>query len=133
MSAKSSNLRTSVSGEGEFLHELEEKLEVARIQMQVYEALMRIKTGPAAAHLGHALAVLNSRLMDITTVRFPFPVSRFQVKMRSFERYRSELMKCKFHLSFCNMKTREYAEQAGSQGFSAISSMLKKPWERGRV
>ncbi|XP_074610935.1 nuclear pore complex protein Nup155-like [Acropora palmata] len=68
MSAKSSNLRTSVSGEGEFLHELEEKLEVARIQMQVYEALMRIKTGPAAAHLGHALAVLNSRLMDITTL-----------------------------------------------------------------
>lgn len=68
MSAKSSNLRTSVSGEGEFLHELEEKLEVARIQMQVYEALMRINTGPASAHLGHALAVLNSRLMDITTL-----------------------------------------------------------------
>ena len=78
MSAKSSNLRTSVSGEGEFLHELEEKLEVARIQMQVYEALMRINTGPASAHLGHALAVLNSRLMDITTVRFPFPVSKWK-------------------------------------------------------
>lgn len=73
MSAKSSNLRTSVSGEGEFLHELEEKLEVARIQMQVYEALMRVNTGPASTHLGHALTVLNSRLMDITTVSFPFP------------------------------------------------------------
>ena len=29
MSAKSSNLRTSSSSEGEFLHELEEKLEVS--------------------------------------------------------------------------------------------------------
>ena len=70
MSAKSSNLRTAVSGEGEFLHELEEKLEVARIQMQVYEALMRINSVTSSRHLDQALAVLNSRLLDITTVRF---------------------------------------------------------------
>lgn len=68
MSAKSSNLRTAVSGEGEFLHELEEKLEVARIQMQVYEALMRINSVTASRHLDQALAVLNSRLLDITTL-----------------------------------------------------------------
>lgn len=68
MSAKSSNLRTAVSGEGEFLHELEEKLEVARIQMQVYEALMRINSVTSSRHLDQALAVLNSRLLDITTL-----------------------------------------------------------------
>ena len=68
MSAKSCNLRTSASGEGEFLHELEEKLEVARIQMQVYEALMRINAATPSGRLDQALAVLNSRLMDITTV-----------------------------------------------------------------
>ena len=68
MSAKSCNLRTAASGEGEFLHELEEKLEVARIQMQVYEALMRINAATPSRHLDQALAELNSRLMDITTV-----------------------------------------------------------------
>ena len=68
MSAKSCNLRTAASGEGEFLHELEEKLEVARIQMQVYEALMRINAATPSRHLEQALAVLNSRLMEITTV-----------------------------------------------------------------
>jgi len=68
MSAKSCNLRTAASGEGEFLHELEEKLEVARIQMQVYEALMRINAATPSRHLDQALAELNSRLMDITTL-----------------------------------------------------------------
>ena len=68
MSAKSCNLRTAASGEGEFLHELEEKLEVARIQMQVYEALSRINTATPSRQIDQALAVLNSRLLDITTV-----------------------------------------------------------------
>lgn len=68
MSAKSCNLRTAASGEGEFLHELEEKLEVARIQMQVYEALVRINTATPSRHLAQALALLNSCLMDITTL-----------------------------------------------------------------
>jgi len=35
MSAKSSNLRTSSSSEGEFLHELEEKLEVRILQQLI--------------------------------------------------------------------------------------------------
>ncbi|KAM7443523.1 hypothetical protein ABFA07_007737 [Porites harrisoni] len=68
MSAKSCNLRTAASGEGEFLHELEEKLEVARIQMQVYEALSRINTATPSRQIDQALAVLNSRLLDITTL-----------------------------------------------------------------
>ena len=68
MSAKSCNLRTAASGEGEFLHELEEKLEVARIQMQVYEALSRINTATPSRQIDQALAVLNSRLLDITMV-----------------------------------------------------------------
>lgn len=68
MSAKSCNLRTAASGEGEFLHELEEKLEVARIQMQVYEALSRINAATPSRQIDQALAVLNSRLLDITTV-----------------------------------------------------------------
>ena len=68
MSAKSCNLRTAASGEGEFLHELEEKLEVARIQMQVYEALTRLNAATQSRQLEQALLVLNSHLMDITTV-----------------------------------------------------------------
>ena len=68
MSAKSCNLRTAASGEGEFLHELEEKLEVARIQLQVYEALSRINAATPSRQIDQALAVLNSRLLDITTV-----------------------------------------------------------------
>ena len=69
MSAKSCNLRTSGSGEGEFLHELEEKLEVARIQMQVYQALVNLKAVNPSRRIAQALAVLDSRLLDVTTVR----------------------------------------------------------------
>lgn len=69
MSAKSCNLRVAGSGEGEFLHELEEKLEVARIQMQVYQALVNLKTVNPSSRIAQALAALDSRLLDVTTVR----------------------------------------------------------------
>ena len=69
MSAKSCNLRTDGSGEGEFLHELEEKLEVARIQMQVYQALVRINAANPSRRIDEALMRLNSQLLDVTTVR----------------------------------------------------------------
>lgn len=69
MSAKSCNLRTAGSGEGEFLHELEEKLEVARIQMQVYQALVKLNTSNPSRRIEQALAGLNSQLLDVTTVR----------------------------------------------------------------
>lgn len=69
MSAKSCNLRTAGSGEGEFLHELEEKLEVARIQMQVYQALVKLNASNPSRRIEQALAGLNSQLLDVTTVR----------------------------------------------------------------
>lgn len=69
MSAKSCNLRIAGSGEGEFLHELEEKLEVARIQMQVYQALVNLKAVNPSSRIAQALAALDSRLLDVTTVR----------------------------------------------------------------
>jgi len=68
MSAKSCNLRTAGSGEGEFLHELEEKLEVARIQIQVYQALVNLKAVNPSRRIAQALAALDSRLLDVTTV-----------------------------------------------------------------
>ena len=55
MSAKSCNLRTAGSGDGEFLHGLEEKLEVARIQMQVYQALVRINSANPSRRIDQAL------------------------------------------------------------------------------
>lgn len=69
MSAKSCNLRTAGSGEGEFLHELEEKLEVARIQMQVYQALVKLNASNPSRRIEQALAGLNSQLLDVTIVR----------------------------------------------------------------
>lgn len=69
MSAKSCNLRTAGSGEGEFLHELKEKLEVARIQMQVYQALVKLNGSNPSRRIDQALAGLNSQLLDVTTVR----------------------------------------------------------------
>ncbi|XP_031566645.1 nuclear pore complex protein Nup155-like [Actinia tenebrosa] len=68
MSAKSSNLRTSTSSEGEFLHELEEKLEVARIQLQVYHTLSRMNKSRQTRNIEEALVELNGRLMDVTTL-----------------------------------------------------------------
>ncbi|XP_022087297.1 nuclear pore complex protein Nup155-like [Acanthaster planci] len=64
MCAKSSNLRTSTSSEGEFLQELEDKLEVARLQLQVYEAIARHST--AHPRFQEALSKLNVELVDIT-------------------------------------------------------------------
>ena len=69
MSAKSCNLRTAASGEGEFLHELEEKLDVARIQMQIYQALVNLKAVNPSRRISQALAALDSRLLDVTAVR----------------------------------------------------------------
>ncbi|XP_064386411.1 nuclear pore complex protein Nup155-like isoform X2 [Halichondria panicea] len=63
MCAKSCNLATSASRAGEILHELEEKMEVARIQLGVLDALnLRPRTPDVAAAIG----MLNEELMDIT-------------------------------------------------------------------
>lgn len=72
MCVKGSELRISGSGEGEFLHELEEKMEVARIQLQILEALQQKKMemqhkklSTVESGVDDAIANLNSNFQDI--------------------------------------------------------------------
>ncbi|XP_062607131.1 nuclear pore complex protein Nup155-like [Saccostrea cucullata] len=64
MCAKSSSTRTSSAVEGEFLHELEEKMEVARLQLQVQRALSKLPSN--ILDVQYALTSLDSELMDLT-------------------------------------------------------------------
>ncbi|MGH0126184.1 UNVERIFIED_CONTAM: hypothetical protein FKN15_005580 [Acipenser sinensis] len=64
LSAKSSTSATSQAADGEFLHELEEKMEVARIQLQIQETLSRQYSQHPSVQ--GALSQLDSELMDIT-------------------------------------------------------------------
>ncbi|XP_063068284.1 nuclear pore complex protein Nup155 isoform X2 [Engraulis encrasicolus] len=64
LSAKSSSCTSSQGADGEFLHQLEEKMEVARIQVQIQEMLNRRHSQHPSAQA--AIAQLNSELMDIT-------------------------------------------------------------------
>ncbi|XP_076159281.1 nuclear pore complex protein Nup155 isoform X1 [Alosa pseudoharengus] len=64
LSAKSSSCTSSQGADGEFLHELEEKMEVARIQVQIQEMLIRRHSQHPSAQA--AIAQLDSELMDIT-------------------------------------------------------------------
>ncbi|KAI5624469.1 nuclear pore complex protein Nup155 [Silurus asotus] len=64
LSAKSSSSISSMGSDGEFLHELEEKMEVVRIQVQIQETLRRqYSQHPNAPR---AISRLDSELMDIT-------------------------------------------------------------------
>ncbi|XP_050400754.1 nuclear pore complex protein Nup155 isoform X1 [Patella vulgata] len=64
MCAKSATSRISSAAEGEFLHELEEKMEVARLQLQVHRALCKIPH--RSPMMKEALNRLDSCLIDIT-------------------------------------------------------------------
>ncbi|XP_031414368.1 nuclear pore complex protein Nup155 [Clupea harengus] len=64
LSAKSSSCTSSQGADGEFLHELEEKMEVARIQVQIQDMLSRRHSQHPSAQA--AIAQLDSELMDIT-------------------------------------------------------------------
>ncbi|XP_075040329.1 nuclear pore complex protein Nup155 [Mixophyes fleayi] len=64
LSAKSSTGMSTLAADGEFLHELEEKMEVARIQLQIQETLIRRYSHHASVQ--DAVAQLDSQLMDIT-------------------------------------------------------------------
>ncbi|KAM8961578.1 nuclear pore complex protein Nup155 [Pelodytes ibericus] len=64
LSAKSSTGMATLPADGEFLHELEEKMEVARIQLQIQETLIRWHSHHASVQ--EAVAQLDSQLMDIT-------------------------------------------------------------------
>ncbi|XP_073400058.1 nuclear pore complex protein Nup155 isoform X1 [Dendrobates tinctorius] len=63
LSAKSSTGISTLS-DGEFLHELEEKMEVARIQLQIQGALIRRYSNQPTTQ--NAVALLDSQLMDAT-------------------------------------------------------------------
>ncbi|KAH0520598.1 Nuclear pore complex protein Nup155 [Microtus ochrogaster] len=64
LSAKSSTAISSIAADGEFLHELEEKMEVARIQLQIQETLQRQYSHHSSVQ--DAISQLDSELMDIT-------------------------------------------------------------------
>ncbi|XP_006889597.1 PREDICTED: nuclear pore complex protein Nup155-like isoform X2 [Elephantulus edwardii] len=64
LSAKSSTAISSIAADGEFLHELEEKMEVARIQLQIQETLQRQCSHHSSVQ--DAVSRLDSELMDIT-------------------------------------------------------------------
>ena len=53
------------SGAGEFLHELEEKMEVARIQLKLLEHIQHLSDSVLTRE---AISALNSDLLDITTL-----------------------------------------------------------------
>uniref|UniRef100_A0A8C1ABL2 Nuclear pore complex protein Nup155 n=1 Tax=Cyprinus carpio carpio TaxID=630221 RepID=A0A8C1ABL2_CYPCA len=64
LSAKSSSCVSSLGANGEFLHELEEKMEVVRIQVQIQETLRRQYSQHPSVQ--GAITQLDSELMDIT-------------------------------------------------------------------
>ncbi|XP_044520250.1 nuclear pore complex protein Nup155 isoform X2 [Gracilinanus agilis] len=64
LSAKSSTAISSIAADGEFLHELEEKMEVARIQLQIQDTLQRQYSHHPSVQ--DAISQLDSELMDIT-------------------------------------------------------------------
>lgn len=64
LSAKSSSCISAQGADGEFLHELEEKMEVVRIQVQIQETLIRQYSQHPSVN--GAISQLDSELMDIT-------------------------------------------------------------------
>ncbi|CAB1352906.1 unnamed protein product, partial [Coregonus sp. 'balchen'] len=64
LSAKSSSCISAQGAEGEFLHELEEKMEVVRIQVQIQDTLSRQYSKHPSVQ--GAVSQLDSELMDIT-------------------------------------------------------------------
>ncbi|KAJ8408637.1 hypothetical protein AAFF_G00252720 [Aldrovandia affinis] len=64
LSAKSSSGTSALGADGEFLHELEEKMEVVRIQVQIQETLSRQYSHHPSVQ--GAVSQLDSELMDIT-------------------------------------------------------------------
>ncbi|GFN98864.1 nuclear pore complex protein nup155-like [Plakobranchus ocellatus] len=63
--AKSSTSRLGTAAAGELLHELEEKMEVARLQMQVYKCICNMGNSPDKED---AKNKLDSELLDITSL-----------------------------------------------------------------
>uniref|UniRef100_A0A8C5LJD4 Nuclear pore complex protein Nup155 n=2 Tax=Leptobrachium leishanense TaxID=445787 RepID=A0A8C5LJD4_9ANUR len=70
LSAKSSTGISAVCADGEFVHMLEEKMEVARIQLQIHDTLLKRFSHHASVQ--DAVAQLDSQLMDITKLYAEF-------------------------------------------------------------
>lgn len=66
---------------GEFLHILEEKMEVARIQMQLLDSIEKL---PQPQHYEDAIRVLNSSLHNVTTLYKDFaePFQLFECQLK---------------------------------------------------
>ncbi|KAM4634779.1 nuclear pore complex protein Nup155 [Polymixia lowei] len=64
LSAKSSSSISAQGADGEFLHELEEKMEVVRIQVQIQETLARQYSQHPSVK--NAISQLDSEIMDIS-------------------------------------------------------------------
>uniref|UniRef100_A0A3B3CZA3 Nuclear pore complex protein Nup155 n=1 Tax=Oryzias melastigma TaxID=30732 RepID=A0A3B3CZA3_ORYME len=64
LSAKSSSSISAHASDGEFLHELEEKMELVRIQVQIQETLIRQYSHHPSVK--NVISQLDSELMDIT-------------------------------------------------------------------
>ncbi|XP_055087644.1 nuclear pore complex protein Nup155 [Periophthalmus magnuspinnatus] len=64
LSAKSASCISAQAADGEFLHELEEKMELVRIQVQIQETLMRQYSHHPSVKT--VISQLDSELMDIT-------------------------------------------------------------------
>lgn len=64
LSAKSASCISAQAADGEFLHELEEKMELARIQVQIQETLIRQYSHHPSVKA--VISQLDSELMDIT-------------------------------------------------------------------
>ncbi|XP_065595993.1 nuclear pore complex protein Nup155 [Cyrtonyx montezumae] len=64
LSAKSSTAISSIAADGEFLHELEGKMDVARIQLQIQKTLQRQYSHHSSVQ--DAISQLDAELMDIT-------------------------------------------------------------------
>ncbi|XP_066922124.1 nuclear pore complex protein Nup155-like [Clytia hemisphaerica] len=61
-----SSSATANSNEGEFLQEIEEKLDVARVQLKIFEELSKKKSN--SPEMNDAMVKLNSKLFDISTL-----------------------------------------------------------------
>nr|XP_006006991.2 PREDICTED: nuclear pore complex protein Nup155 [Latimeria chalumnae] len=121
LSAKSSTAVSSQAVDGEFLHELEEKMEVARIQLQIQDTLARQSSLHPSVQ--DALSQLDSELMDITKLygEFADPFRLSECKLA--------IIHCAGHSDPILVQTlwQEIIEKELSD------SMLKSPTERMQV
>ncbi|XP_070562899.1 nuclear pore complex protein Nup155-like [Ptychodera flava] len=132
MTAKSSTLRTSSASDGEFLHELEEKMEVARIQLKIFEAISNFHS--SQPEIQNALSQLNAELMDITRLYAEFA--------EPFQLWESQLaiIHCASHYDpalveslWENIIKQDLEDTFGKSASTRIASLSDKIISLGRI